>query len=85
MKKDKNSNWYKVNFIARIFFLLLLPTMFRYLNFAFIWHSIFWGAITIVVLIWGFFILITPLFGRIGCGWFCFFGTEKNINKEHKK
>ncbi len=72
-------NLYKINFIAKMFFLLLTPTLFRYLVIGFIWHSIHWGVITFVVLLWGFFILISPLLGRIGCGWLCFFGTIQDI------
>lgn len=74
---------YSFNFLSRILFLLLTPTIFRALNFAFIWHSIYWGAITFVVLIWGFFILISPLFGRIGCGWLCFMGTVQDFTSQH--
>jgi polyferredoxin len=62
--------------------LLLTPTIFRALNFAFIWHSIYWGTVTFVVLIWGFFIIISPLLGRVGCGWMCFFGTIQDIASE---
>jgi hypothetical protein len=58
------------NTISRILFLILTPVFFRVFNFAFIWHSIYWGVITFVVLIWLLFILISPLFGRIGCGWY---------------
>lgn len=68
------------NTVSRIFFLILTPVLFRVLNFAFIWHSIYWGVITFVVLIWMFFILIAPLFGRIGCGWLCFMGTVQDLN-----
>jgi ferredoxin-type protein NapH len=32
-----------------------------------------------VVLIWGLMILISPLFGRIGCGWICFMGTIQDF------
>jgi len=70
---------YRVNFIVRMFFLFLTPTMFLYLAFGFLWHSMFWGAITIVVMVWGLLVLITPLFGRIGCGWFCAFGTIQDL------
>jgi len=67
------------NTIARILFLLLTPTLFRALNFAFIWHSIYWGAITLVVMIWVLMIIISPIFGRIGCGWICFIGTIQDF------
>jgi len=71
------------NTISRILFLILTPAFFRVFNFAFIWHSIYWGIITFVVLIWLFFILISPLFGRIGCGWFCFMGTVQDLTFDH--
>jgi len=31
------------------------------------------------VMLWTLFALITPLFGRIGCGWFCPFGTIQDL------
>lgn len=68
------------NTVSRILFLILTPVIFRVLNFAFIWHSIYWGVISFVVLIWLFFIIISPLFGRIGCGWICFMGTVQDLN-----
>jgi ferredoxin-type protein NapH len=74
---------YSFNFLTRILFLLLTPTLFRALNFAFIWHSIYWGAITIVVIIWSVSILISPLFGRLGCGWICFMGTIQDLTSQH--
>ncbi|MBN2415552.1 4Fe-4S binding protein [bacterium] len=67
------------NGISRIIFLLITPVFFQFFAIGFIWHSIYWGVITAVVLIWGFFILISPLFGRIGCGWFCFMGTTMDL------
>lgn len=73
---------YQFNYLSRILFLLLTPTIFRALNFAFIWHSIYWGVVTFVVLIWGLFILISPLLGRVGCGWFCFMGTIQDYASE---
>lgn len=75
-------NIYFYNYLSRILFLILTPTIFRALNFAFIWHSIYWGVITFVVLIWVFFIIITPLVGRIGCGWVCFMGTIQDYSSE---
>ncbi len=63
------------NTLSKTVFLVLTPVFFRLFGFAFIWHSIYWGIITIVVLIWAFFIVMSPLLGRIGCGWFCFMGT----------
>ena len=62
-----------------MFFLFLTPTMVLYLAYAFLWHSMFWGAITVVVLVWDLLVLVTPLFGRIGCGWFCAFGTIQDL------
>ena len=73
---------YQFNYLSRILFLLLTPTIFRALNFAFIWHSIYWGVITFVVLIWGLLILISPLLGRVGCGWVCFMGTIQDLASE---
>ena len=74
---------YSYNFLTRILFLLLTPTLFKALNFAFIWHSIYWGAITMVVIIWSLSILISPLFGRLGCGWICFMGTIQDLTGSH--
>jgi ferredoxin-type protein NapH len=74
---------YSFNFITRILFLLLTPTLFRALNFAFIWHSIYWGTITMAVIIWSIAILISPLFGRLGCGWICFMGTISDLTSQH--
>jgi len=73
---------YQFNSLSRILFLLLTPTIFRALNFAFIFHSIYWGTVTFVVLIWGFFIVISPLLGRVGCGWVCFMGTIQDFASE---
>lgn len=72
----------RLNLISRIAFLLLTPVLFRALNFAFIWHSIYWGAVTLVVLVWSLAILISPLLGRVGCGWMCFMGTIQDIASE---
>jgi ferredoxin-type protein NapH len=73
---------YQFNYLSRILFLLLTPTIFRALNFAFIFHSIYWGTVTFVVLIWGLFIVISPLLGRVGCGWMCFMGTIQDFASE---
>ena len=70
---------FKLNLFSRLLFLFLTPALFTFFNFAFIWHSIFYGSITFVIVIWGVFIIITPLFGRIGCGWFCPFGTVQDL------
>jgi polyferredoxin len=68
------------NLLARIIFLILTPVLFRALNFAFIWHSIYWGVVTWVVVVWGGLILLSPLIGRAGCGWLCFFGTLQDFS-----
>ncbi len=67
------------NTLSRILFLLLTPAFFRIFNVGFIWHSVYWGVISFVVMIWMFFLIISPLFGRIGCGWFCFAGTTQDL------
>jgi len=74
---------YSLNTISRIFFLLITPVFFQFFAFGFIWHSIYWGAITTVMLVWMGFIAISPLFGRIGCGWFCFMGTTIDLAGKH--
>ena len=74
---------FSFNFVSRIIFLLITPVFFQYFALGFIWHSIYWGAITAVVLIWGFFIIISPIFGRIGCGWFCFMGAASDLSSQH--
>jgi len=66
---------YSLNFLSRFIFLIITPIFFQYFALGFIWHSIYWGVITFVMMIWMAFILLSPLFGRIGCGWFCFMGT----------
>ena len=50
----KMSFW---NTVSRILFLLLTPVFFRWFNFGFIWHSIYWGVVSIVVLIWSGFMM----------------------------
>ncbi len=67
------------NLFARMVFLMLTPMIFRALNFAFIWHSIYWGVVTWVVVIWGSLVLLSPLIGRVGCGWLCFMGTWQDF------
>ncbi|MBE9468295.1 MAG: 4Fe-4S binding protein [Bacteroidetes bacterium] len=74
---------FSYNFLSRIIFLLLTPVFFQYFALGFVWHSIYWGVITTVVLIWGMFILISPIFGRIGCGWFCFMGATSDLSSQH--
>ncbi len=74
---------YSYNFISRTIFLLITPVFFQYFALGFIWHSIYWGVISFVVLIWGLFIVISPIFGRIGCGWFCFMGTASDLSSQH--
>jgi ferredoxin-type protein NapH len=73
------SAFYRWNTVSRMAVLLLVPLCLRWFNLAFLWHSIYWGAITLVVMIWGAFILLSPLLGRIGCGWFCFIGTVQDL------
>jgi polyferredoxin len=72
-----------LNFLSKLVFLLLTPVFFQYFAFGFIWHSIYWGVITFVILIWSVFVLLSPLFGRIGCGWFCFMGTIIDLVGKH--
>lgn len=74
---------YSYNFLVKIIFLLITPLIFQGIGIGFIWHSIYWGVITTVVIIWGLFILISPLFGRIGCGWVCFMGTTIDLASQH--
>jgi ferredoxin-type protein NapH len=74
---------YSFNFLSRLVVLLLTPIFFQYFAFGFIWHSIYWGVITFVMMIWMAFILLSPLFGRIGCGWFCFMGTVTDFGGSH--
>jgi ferredoxin-type protein NapH len=73
---------FSFNLVSRIAFLLLTPVFFQYLAIGFIWHSIYWGVITFVVILWAFFLLISPLFGRIGCGWLCFMGAAMDLAGE---
>ncbi len=74
---------YSFNFLSRFIFLILTPIFFQYFALGFIWHSIYWGVITFVMIIWMAFILLSPLFGRIGCGWFCFMGTVTDFGGSH--
>ncbi len=74
---------YSFNFLSRVVFLLITPVFFQFFAFGFIWHSIYWGVITAVLLIWLGFILLSPLFGRIGCGWFCFMGSTIDLAGKH--
>ncbi|MFN8206025.1 MAG: 4Fe-4S binding protein [Bacteroidales bacterium] len=76
-------NIFTYNFLSRVIFLLITPVFFQFFAFGFIWHSIYWGVITTVMLIWLGFIVISPLFGRIGCGWFCFMGTIIDMTGKH--
>ncbi len=71
----KRKRVYALNFLSRFIFLLITPVYFQYFALGFVWHSIYWGVITLVMIIWLFFIIFSPLIGRIGCGWFCFMGT----------
>ena len=76
-------SFFAFNFLSRVIFLLITPVFFQYFAFGFIWHSIYWGVITAVMLIWLGVIVISPLFGRIGCGWFCFMGTTLDLAGKH--
>jgi ferredoxin-type protein NapH len=75
----KSKKIHTFNFLSRFTFLMITPVFFQYFALGFIWHSIYWGVITWVALIWGILILASPLFGRIGCGWFCFMGTTMDF------
>ncbi len=70
---------FRLNFLIRVAFLLVTPTLFRWLTLGFIWHSIYWGAVTVVVLLWTSMVLVSPLLGRVGCGWMCFVGTLQDL------
>lgn len=74
---------FSFNLLSRVIFLLLTPVYFQLFSIGFIWHSIYWGVITAVMCIWMVFILLSPIFGRIGCGWFCFMGTTNDLASEH--
>ncbi|WP_321481017.1 4Fe-4S dicluster domain-containing protein [uncultured Bacteroides sp.] len=74
-----------LSFLSRFFFLVLTPVFFQYFAIGFIWHSIYWGAVTLVMIIWVVFLLLTPVVGRIGCGWFCFMGTVYDCVHHVKK
>jgi len=82
MKKNRISS---LSFLSRFFFLMLTPAFFQYFALGFIWHSIYWGAVTLVMIIWVTFLLLTPIFGRIGCGWFCFMGTAYDCIRHARK
>lgn len=75
----KKNRIFSLNYLSRLIFLLITPVFFQYFALGFIWHSIYWGVITFVFAIWLVFILISPFFGRIGCGWFCFMGTVQDF------
>jgi len=70
------------NSLIKTFFLLITPIFFQYFALGFIWHSIYWGVVTFALLIWAFFIISTPLIGRVGCGWFCFFGSASDLSSQ---
>jgi Polyferredoxin len=74
---------YSFNFLTRLMFLLITPVFFQFFAIGFIWHSIYWGVITSVMIIWMTFILLSPLIGRVGCGWFCFMGTTVDFSGKH--
>lgn len=70
---------YSLNFLSRFAFLLLTPVFFQFFALGFIWHSIYWGVVTFVLAIWLLFLVLSPLLGRVGCGWFCFMGTVSDF------
>lgn len=74
---------FSYNFLVRVIFLLITPLFFQYFALGFIWHSIYWGVLTFVLIIWGLLILLSPLIGRVGCGWFCFMGTASDLSSQH--
>lgn len=74
---------YSYNFLVRVIFLLITPVVFQYFALGFIWHSIYWGVITFVVVIWSVLIILSPIIGRVGCGWFCFMGTATDLSSQH--
>lgn len=76
-------NIYPINFVVRFIILLITPVFFQYFAIGFLFHSIYWGVLTFVLLLWLLFIFISPLFGRIGCGWFCFMGTTFDFVGKH--
>ncbi len=78
-----NKKIYSFNFLSRIIFLLITPVFFQFFALGFIWHSIYWGVVTFAMIIWMAFIFLSPLFGRLGCGWFCFMGTTADLSGEH--
>lgn len=73
--KKRKIGYYWVFIFFKIIFLALTPVFFKIMNFAFIFHSFFWGVVTFTILWWGLWIIIALFFGRIGCGWICPFGT----------
>jgi len=83
LNKLNIKNIYSYNFLLRIIFLLITPIFFQYFALGFIFHSFYWGVITFVVIIWSSLVLSTPLLGRIGCGWFCFFGTVSDLSSKY--
>ncbi len=74
---------FSFNFLSRVIFLLITPVFFQIFAIGFIWHSIYWGVITSVIIIWVGFLIVSPLLGRIGCGWFCFMGTAMDLSSQH--
>jgi ferredoxin-type protein NapH len=74
---------YSINTLSRIVFLLITPIFFQFFACGFIWHSIYWGVISMVVIIWTTFAFLSPIFGRIGCGWFCFMGAANDLSSNH--
>ena len=65
--------------MVRLLFLFLTPVVLPWINFAFVWHSIYFRSVTIVLLLWGAAVALSPLFGRVACGWLCPFGTIQDL------
>jgi transposase InsO family protein len=70
---------YRINTLVRLFFLFLTPVLLPWISFAFVWHSIYFRSVTIVLLLWGGAVAVSPLLGRIACGWLCPFGTIQDL------
>lgn len=70
---------YRVNTMVRLFFLFLTPAVLPWINFAFVWHSIYFRSVTIVLILWGAAVALSPLLGRVACGWLCPFGTIQDL------
>ncbi|MFN7986510.1 MAG: 4Fe-4S binding protein [Thermoanaerobaculia bacterium] len=70
---------YRINTLVRLFFLFLTPVLLPWIDFAFVWHSIYFRSVTIVLLLWAGAVALSPLVGRVVCGWLCPFGTIQDL------